>query len=181
MSQLIAIVYPDVHRARSVLETLERLDEAHVVGLADACVVTREDDGKVSLRQLTNQPARGAVGGMLWGSLIGLVFMNPLVGLAAGAAAGAAAGYAIDHGISDRFMRELGEQMAPGSSAVFALLRHATADRLEQELARFGGRVLHTSLSDEAEARLRSVLSGAPHATALPAAASTVSLPFAQT
>jgi len=177
MSDLIAIVYPDVHRAAVVLDALQRLERAHLLDLEDACVVTRDRRGRVRLHQSVNLPARGAVGGMFWGTLIGLVTLNPLVGLATGAAAGAVAGTLIDHGISDDFMRELGEQLVDESSALFVLVRHATTSRVEPELARFGGRLLHTSLDTTAEARLGIAISGAPHARALPPAAALVALP----
>jgi uncharacterized membrane protein len=158
MAQLIAITYPDQARAAETLEMLRRLSSAHIVELDDACVVTKDADGKIRLNQTVNVTARGAVGGAFWGSLIGLLFLNPLVGMAAGAAAGALTGALTDYGISDAFMRSLAAAMPPRSSAVFMLLRSATMDRLEADLARFGGTLLHTSLSVDAEARLRTVL-----------------------
>ena len=147
MSQLIAIVYSDLDRAHEVLRATRGLAAGHLVDLDDAVVVTKDPGGEVRLHQTVNVTARGALGGAFWGSLIGLLVLNPLVGLAAGAAAGAVTGALTDYGISDRFMRDLAGAMRPGSSAVFLLVRHATADRLHAELARFGGTVLHTSLS----------------------------------
>jgi uncharacterized membrane protein len=161
MSELIAIVYPGLSRAREVLESMQRLEQAHLVDLQDACWVTKDDRGRVELHQTVNVTARGAVGGAFWGSLIGLVFLNPLVGMAAGAAAGAVGGALTDYGISDPFMRGLGATMAPGSSAVFFLARRLTFDKVEPELAKFGGRVLHTSLSSQVEARLQVALDAA--------------------
>jgi uncharacterized membrane protein len=52
-----------------------------------------------------------------------------------------------DEGIDEGFVRELTTKLAPGSSAVFALVRRSTSDKVLGELGRFGGTVLHTSLS----------------------------------
>ena len=44
--------------------------------------VTKDDKGKVKLHQAKNLTALGAVSGGLWGTLIGLIFLNPLLGAA---------------------------------------------------------------------------------------------------
>jgi uncharacterized membrane protein len=50
-----------------------------------------------------------AAGGALWGGLIGLIFLIPLLGAAIGGATGAAASAATDVGVDDKFMKELGQ------------------------------------------------------------------------
>jgi uncharacterized membrane protein len=57
-------------------------------------------------------------------------------------------------------MRSLGATIAPGSSALFVLVRRATPDKVLPELRPFGGKVLQTSLSHEQEERLRHALQG---------------------
>ena len=52
-------------------------------------VVTKDDKGKVKLYQAQNLTAAGAVSGSFWGTLIGMIFPNPLLGAAIGAGAGA--------------------------------------------------------------------------------------------
>jgi uncharacterized membrane protein len=96
-----------------------------------------------------------------WSSLIGLIFLNPLLGLAMGAAAGAVSGALTDVGIDDRFMKDLAATMQPGSSALFVLARRATPDKVLEELQGTGGTILQTSLSHEDEAKLQAALSAA--------------------
>ena len=48
--------------------------------LGDAVVAVKYDRGRVKPNQLFQPVAQGAVSGMLWGSLIGLLFMVPLAG-----------------------------------------------------------------------------------------------------
>ena len=100
----------------------------------------------------------------MWGALIGLLFLNPLIGMVTGAAlgagSGALAGRLSDYGIDDNFIRSLGSTIEPGSSALFVLVRSMTADRVLPGLQPFEGTVLRTSLSNEQEARLRQALQG---------------------
>src|SRR5262249_31098023 len=122
----------------------------------------KDPAGKVKLHQAINLTAAGAVRGGFWGSLIGLIFLNPLLGLAVGAGAGAVSGALSDLGIDDNFMKDLAATMKPGSSALFVLVRKATPDKVLEELQGTGGTVLRTSLSHEDEAKLQAALSAEP-------------------
>ena len=99
----------------------------------------------------------------MWGTLVGLVFLNPLAGMAiggiAGAGVGALSGSLTDYGIRDDFIRKLGETIPEGSSALFVLFRSVTEDKVLPEIERYKPRVLKTSLSNEAEEKLRAALS----------------------
>jgi len=161
MADLMAITYPDEHRAAEVLATLKRLQHEYLIDLEDACVVTKDAQGKVKLHQSVNLTTTGAVSGAFWGSLVGLLFLMPLGGLAIGAAAGALSGALSDYGIDDDFIRQLSAQMTPGSSAIFLLIRKVTADKVEPELAKFGGKILYTSVSKEMESKFQAMLDAA--------------------
>ena len=62
--------------------------------------------------------------------LIGLLFLNPLVGLVVGAGTGAKSGVLSDIGINDQFMKELGKTLPKGSTALALLIRDETTDRV---------------------------------------------------
>ena len=121
----------------------------------------QDAQGKIKLHQSVNLTASGALSGAFWGSLVGLLFLFPLGGAAIGAAAGALSGALSDYGIDDQFMRALSEQMTPGSSAIFMLVRKVTTDKVAPELAKFGGKILYTSVSKEAEAKFQEMLESA--------------------
>jgi len=91
--------------------------------------------------------------------------MNPLAGMAvgaiAGAGAGALAGSLIEYGIPDDFVRKLGETIPEESSALFVLFRSVSEDKVLPEIMPYKPRVLRTSLSNEAEARLKAALNKA--------------------
>jgi uncharacterized membrane protein len=158
MSELIAIAYDDEFKAEEVRLTLAKLQKEHLIELEDAAVVVKNDEGKVKLKQAINLTATGAASGSFWGLLIGTLFFAPLVGAAVGAASGALSGALNDIGVDDNFMRELGETLTPGTSALFVLIIKVTPDKVLEEIAPFGGKVLRTSLSKDDEIQLQEVL-----------------------
>lgn len=161
MSTLIAISFKDEQSAFKMREKLVDLQKDYLIQLEDAVVVTRQDD-KVKLHQALNLTATGAVSGTFWGMLIGLLFLNPLVGAAAGAGAGALGGALTDIGVNDDFMKDLGKSIQPGGSMLFVLVRSMTADKVLEALRGFGGTVIQSSLSKDQEAQLREVLAANP-------------------
>jgi len=87
--------------------------------------------------------------------LIGLLFWAPWLGLAIGAVTGAIAGKMSDVGVDDKFIKEVGDSIEPGNSALFLLVVDATPDKVLEGLDGFSPTIYQTSLSEEDEARLR--------------------------
>jgi uncharacterized membrane protein len=167
MSTLIAIVYPTEAKAEEVRNRLFGLQREYLIKLGDAVIATKTDSGKVKLNQIVNTTAAGAAQGSFWGLLIGLLFLNPLFGVAIGAASGAIGGALTDVGINDAFMKELAAKLEPGKAALFALAQEMTADKVLKEIEGFGGEVLKTSLDETKEQALREALARAtPQAAA---------------
>ena len=158
MSELVAIGFDNEAKAFEMRAELAKLQKEYLIDMEDVVVVTKDDKGKVKLHQAVNLTAAGAVGGAFWGTLIGLIFLNPLLGAAIGAGAGALSGKLRDIGISDNFMKELAETFKPGSSALFVLFRKVTPDKVLDQLKGFQGKILKTSLSADKEEELRKVL-----------------------
>ena len=63
--------------------------------------------------------------------------------------------------MNDKFMKDLTATFRPGTSALFVLVRKATPDKVLEELSKFKGKVLKTSLSKEDEAALQAALDSA--------------------
>jgi uncharacterized membrane protein len=159
MSDLVAIAYDDLPTAHQVASNLGEAVKGHDIEVDDVVIVERKGDGKVKLHQPSLAGA-GAASGALWGGLIGLIFFMPLFGMAIGAAAGGAAGAVSDYGIDDKFMKELGEQLEPGGAAVLLLVRQASEDKILPNI-KVEGRIIQTSLDDDAEQRLAEALAAA--------------------
>jgi uncharacterized membrane protein len=158
MSDLVVISFDDEHTAFEMRAELVKLQKEYLIEMEDVVVVTKNDKGKVKLHQAVNLTAAGAVGGTFWGMLIGMIFLNPLVGAAVGAGAGALSGKLRDIGISDNFMKELAEALRNDTSALFVLVRKVTPDKVLEGLKGFKGKILKTSLTADREEELREVL-----------------------
>ena len=161
MSELVVIGFDDQFKAEEVRLMLWKMQKEYLIDLGDAVVAEKNDKGKVKLLQAQNLTAGGALSGGFWGALIGLLFLNPLLGAAVGATAGAVSGALTDVGINNNVMKELAESLHPGSSVLFVLVRSVTLDKVLDELKGTGGKVLKTSLSHEDEAKLQAALSAA--------------------
>jgi len=159
MSTLVVVEYADMYKAEETRLLLRKLQKDYLIDLEDAVVAVKDAQGKVKLHQAVNLTAMGAVSGGFWGALIGLIFLNPLLGFAVGAGAGAVSGALTDVGINDNFMKELASGLKPGSSALFVLVRKSTPDKVLEELTGTGGKILKTSLTHEDEAKLQAALS----------------------
>jgi uncharacterized membrane protein len=168
VSELIVVAFDDPNKADEVLNELRMLQREYLIDLEDAVVAVHRPDGKVQLKQSVNlvgvSATSGGLWGGLWGTLVGLLFLNPLAGFAMGtmigAGTGALAGALSDYGIDDNFIRDLAKTLTPNSSAIFILVRKMQTEKVLNDLSRFRGRVIRTSLSPEEEARLQAALSG---------------------
>ena len=139
--------------------TLQRLAKEQVVTIHDAATVSWEEGGKKpKTQQLTSTAAAGALGGSFWGLLFGLIFFVPLFGAVIGAAMGAMTGALTDVGIDDKMIKSLGKQIVPGSSALFIYVIQATGDKVTERMSRYQPEVLRTSMSHDAEEKLRQAL-----------------------
>ena len=172
MSELVCIAFKDSSTADRVLNELRALETDYVLDLEDAVIVVRDMDGKVHLKQCVDvfggATTHGVALGVLWGGLMGLLFMNPLAGLL-GSIAGGASGGAMttatsehgllnDYGIPDKFIKDLGSTITRGTSAIFLLIRSVDQDKLLTGISKYEGTILKTSLSKEQEDRLRTAL-----------------------
>ncbi len=158
MPELVAVVYPNEADADKVREDIFAMAKDYLLEVSDAVVAVKTGDGNVKLHQMLNTTAAGAAGGSFWGLLIGFIFMNPLLGVAAGTAGGALAGRLTDVGINDDFMKRLADEVASGEAVLFLLVNRMTSDKVLSRLKGTGGRVLQTSLDTEAENKLRAAL-----------------------
>jgi uncharacterized membrane protein len=160
MAELVVLGYPDEKTAQSVYDKIQEL-ESDLIVEGTAATVTRSADGKVHVTTPSHAVGAGAATGALWGAMFGLLFFVPIGGLIVGGLMGAIAGKAADMGLDDEFRRKVQDVLQPGSSAVVLVFRKATADKALEALAPYGGEVLRTSLSKEAEEEITKALAHA--------------------
>jgi uncharacterized membrane protein len=158
MSDLVVISYPTEAKAEEVRTKILALQKEYLIELEDAVVAVKEDGGRIRLHQIFSTTAAGAASGSLWGLLVGVIFLMPIVGVALGAASGALGGALTDFGINDKFMKDFAASLQPGNAALFLLIKKMTTDKVLADLKGEGGTVLKTSLDHTKEQALREAL-----------------------
>jgi uncharacterized membrane protein len=171
MAELVVLGYPDETTAKAVEAKVHQLQKDFIVD-GTVATVTRALDGKINVETPTGAVGAGAASGALWGGLIGLLFFIPIGGLIIGGIMGLIAGKIADMGIDDEFRSKVQDVLKPGTSAVVLIFNKVTPDKAIEALAPFGGTVLRTSLTHEAEEEIEKALAQGGTAAPAPAAAS---------
>lgn len=164
---LIAILMKDAATAQAARQECYEMARDGLVTMEDAVVVYRDDKGEVKLDQSINLTAAGAMGGAWWGVLIGGILGIAtggaglaIAGLVGGAAGGAFGGSMSDIGVSDELMKETGTALDDGQAILFLLGRTGAPDKVLPRLAAFGGKVVHSNLPEDVDARINAALAG---------------------
>ncbi|WP_433727677.1 DUF1269 domain-containing protein [Actinoplanes sp. CA-051413] len=166
MATLVAIGYPDETTATAAAEEAHRLARDLIIQPDAIAAIRRDADGKFHVQTSHNAMGAGASWGMFWGLLFGVIFFIPFLGMALGAGLGALMGKVAKSGIDKNFQDQVRDLVQPGTSALFLILESVTPDKAVESLSRFGGTVLKSSLSKQAETELQEALHGSPDATA---------------
>jgi uncharacterized membrane protein len=165
MAELIAIGYPDTVTAHAAADEAERLAEDLILQPDAIAVIVRKPDGRYKVTTNHHVVGQGTTWGMFWGFLFGLLFFVPVLGMAVGAGMGALMGKVTRIGIDKEFESRVRDMLQPGTSALFLIVDQVTPGKAVEALSSYGGTVLKTSLSAEAEKELQEAL----HAEAQPA------------
>jgi uncharacterized membrane protein len=160
MSYLVAITFEDPDEAGKVRKTLSSIEHTGHLSLDDSAIVVKDEDGKVHIKNEVDRGVKiGAVGGSMLGLLLASVFF-PIGGLVLGALGGALVGKLADTGVSQKFVKEVSDEMQPDSSAIFFIVRGDDPNPTVAALREYKGKVLQTTLPEEAEQTLRRHLEG---------------------
>lgn len=162
MSELVVAGFKGQFTADEVLLDLLKIKQIHMIDLDDAVVAIRKQDGTVTIKHSSVLVMADAAAGCGWGLLIGAVCLNPLMGTLVGGVIGAAIGKIVKVvekiGIKEDFIKEVSNTLVPDSSAIFILVRKALPDKVVEELSKFKGKLLRSSLSPENEKELIQIL-----------------------
>ena len=158
MSYLVVVTFDDAEQAGKVRETLRSAQRSDYLSLDDSAIVVKDEDGKIHVKNEMDRGVKiGAIGGGLLGLLIGGIIF-PVGGLLIGALGGALIGKSADLGIDQDFVKEVSEDLQPGTSAIFFVVRAADPEVAMAALRPYQGKVHHTSLPTDAEEELRRIL-----------------------
>ena len=157
-SSLIVLAFDTMDEAEQVHEALVKGKKEGLVTIEDAAVVVKDAEGKVHVKNQVSRTTWAAtgVGGAL-GLLIGSIFF-PIGGLVLGLAGGAIVGRLMDLGVDGKFVKDVGEQIKPGTSALFVLVKGENPAAEVAILRPYKGHVLQTTLDSDAEQAIRDAL-----------------------
>lgn len=148
--ELIVAAFNEEGAAKEALRELKSAKRQGLIKIDNAAVLRRDEKNKLHIKEVHDMGGgKGAVLGGSLGLAVGLL-AGP-VGLAAGAGAliGGVAAKLRDGGFSDRRLKEIGDGLKPGTSAIVAVIEHRWVDELEALMAEAGADVATQALKAE--------------------------------
>ena len=159
MTALTVWRYDTPFGAEAAAVRLKRLEELKVLTVHDAITIAwmpRAQEPVIG--HLKHSTAASAGKGSVLGGLVGMLVLAPVAGAALGAGVASVSARLRKSGIDEEFVRELGEQLTPGSSALLVLSSDGDLDEvrpaMERELDRGDVVLLHAELSADAPAAI---------------------------
>jgi uncharacterized membrane protein len=150
MADFLAITFDETDEAEAALHSIRALEKDGRIKLEDTAVVRKDAEGKVTIHnEVGSGTETGAVVGAVLGGLLFVVF--PVAAVVGGAVAGGLVGRAAAPGIDGTFVKEVGDDLPPGGSALFLQIKSGQSELLVGALRQYQGRVRQTSLPDELE------------------------------
>ena len=157
MSQFVAITFDAADQALAALGSVRALEKEGKIHLKDTAVVTKDSDGKVSVKnEASSGTETGAVVGAVLGGMLFLVF--PVAGLIGGAVVGGLIGRSVSPGVDGGFVKDVADDLPNGGSALFLLIKDGDIGLLIASMRRYEGRIKQTTLDEEQEKALEDSL-----------------------
>lgn len=150
--QAIVAAFPDEEGASKALDDLRRIDK-DLLGVKQAAVLVRTSEGELRIQE-SHHVGRGAVLGGVAGAVVGLIAGPVGWVTVGGAAVGALAARLRDSGFPDDRLRQIGEALTPGSSALVAIVEHRWVLQVEQQLREAGARYATEAVKADVAAQL---------------------------
>ncbi len=159
MTALTVWRYDTPFGAEAAAVRLKRLEERKVLTVHDAITIAwmpRAQEPVIG--HLKHSTAASAGKGSVLGGLVGMLVLAPVAGAALGAGVASVSARLRKSGIDEEFVKELGAQLTPGSSALLVLSSDGDLDEvrpaMERELDRGDVVLLHAELSADAPAAI---------------------------
>lgn len=156
--QIIVAAFQEEEAADNALAALKEAKREKLISIDNAAVIRKDDDGKLHIKETSDMGGgKGAGVGVMVGGAIGLIGgpLGVAVGGALGAAVGGITAKLYDGGFKDDRLREIGNSLTPGTSAIVAVIEHRWVADLERDLAEEGADVMTAALAEDIAEQLQ--------------------------
>lgn len=156
---LVVITFDNTEDAEKVVDSLKKEQKQGLINLEDTAYVVKDENDHVTVKNAVDKTVKqGAVGGGALGLFLSFLFFGPVGPIGAtlvGAVAGGVIGHMVKAGVSKAFIEDVSNELQPGTSAVFFVIRSADAAATLATLRQYEGKVLQTTLDSEMEESLK--------------------------
>ena len=148
---LYIAAYDDVDGAQQDFDALKELVRAGAIFVDVAVLVSRDDDGKISVKENAHEVAGGSMVGAAAGFVIGLIFPPGLIAATVvGGGAGAGVGKLVSHHRGSEIKKDVEQVLPAGSSGIVTIVDITLKSKVEDALSK-------ASKVDEEEVDAKSV------------------------
>jgi uncharacterized membrane protein len=134
--EIFVAAYETEKGAAAALKDFQAAHREGAIDLIDAAVIVHTAEGKVKFEETADPSGKKwAKRGAIAGGVVGLIFPpSIIVGAAVGGGAGGLWGKIRDKGFKDEDLKDIGESLPPGSSAIIAVAEDRVLAQLESGL-----------------------------------------------
>jgi uncharacterized membrane protein len=153
--EVFVATYRSESGAAEAVKDFKAAQRDGAIDLIDAAVIVHTADGKVKFDETADPSGKKwAKRGAIAGGVVGLIFPpSIIVSAAVGGGAGGLWGKVRDKGFKDEDLKEIGNSLPPGSSAIIAVAEDRMLEQLERSLAGYD-RIAKHAVSAEASAAI---------------------------
>ncbi len=147
--QLIVAAFQTETGAEAALNELKAAKKEKLVNIKDAAILRKDVKGELHIHETGDMTGKrgGVIGGVV-GAGLGILTGGATLALTGlGAAAGGLAAKLRDSGFRDDRLRQLGNRLTPGSSAIVAVIEHTWVEEAEKELREAGAEVVVAAIA----------------------------------
>jgi uncharacterized membrane protein len=147
---VVVAAFPSEQGAADALHELEAAKKEGLIGIKDAAVLRRDAKNDLHITETADKGfGRGAVLGGVAGAVVGVIAGPIGWATLGGAAVGGLAAKLRDGGFPDSRLRQVGEGLKPGSSAIVAVVEHDWVREVERRMEEQAADLVTESVADD--------------------------------
>jgi uncharacterized membrane protein len=152
--ELFVATYGTEDGAAAAAKDFQAAERDGAIDLIDAAVIVHTADGKVKFEETADPSGKKwAKRGAIAGGVVGLIFPpSIIVSAAVGGGAGGVWGKIRDKGFKDDDLKEIGNSLPPGSSAIIAVAEDKMVEQLERSIGGYEKIAKHAVSAEAAAA-----------------------------